>query len=334
MDAQVTSICSIINEQARAGIGPHGSSKLIKKGIGRDADFEITCMSRFYIEDMSFTHEIAKILVQTLKAHLNTFHDHGYTFLFLCTQIVLQCQQQKKSYSTELIQWGIDIVIQYVEEFFEKFHARFSVDSSNARMLIAIVDSILTSNQLINLTSLEKQHLSIQIVKAFLRTIPDQTVNIKLASATNVRFISIVDPESDVTDSNLVDGIILDMSLPKELTHLIGSTELHSVNIVLYDISLQLSSVDKEDESKETPIVYIGSNNNVQTKQTTQRNTIQQFEKLIIEYKRLDVRVVASQKVIDPYFKFLLAENVSFIVMIVLFLKLYSGHHTIREIIT
>lgn len=349
-NTQIVNICRVLNDVASSSIGPLGKVHVMKRGIGANANFDMLSSSELLLDQLSFDHPIAKILSQALRAHNRSYHDHGYSFLFYCTGFVLRLLDQDdqvadnsmsrsgtfESLVTTMMnlpkfshveaEWCHRLLSNWIDQFFDVFPSKRTATVDNIPLITQFLCSILSSNHLVNMRDDEVQMLAIQLIKTFYRSVLPTSTTTPNAhrqfqtgpSISHVHIRTVVHPDTDLTQSKLVDGVLLDMTMPIEARYLIHKHgNIQNLKVILYDVILDDNATIPSSKFNVSPpengpnadsktIVIGGDSSNTTPKsniESLESRSIVFYEGWISKLMEMKIGIVACQKTIQPYVK-------------------------------
>lgn len=269
---------------------------IIKQGAGRDAELIITCTSKRFSDNFHDVHPISRLILQTLKSHVNSFFDHGTTFLFLCTRLVLDHLGQ----DVKLMTWSMETCLLWIQDFFQE--SKMQVDPNDITSMLAIVKNILAGNNLIDLSQVE--YISIKVIEAFLKSTAKHFTGSLRKSP--VKICHVISDEIDcIMNTRVINDLIMDIPIaPETRSTLPLLKKLDYINILIYQTSLDLFQTREVCDSNVGGVT-------IESSICTEQEAMDYYLNLIQIYRSLNINVVASQKIIHQHVKFLLVKNVS-----------------------
>ncbi len=256
-------------------------------------------------------HPISRLIMQTLKSHHNSVFDHGNTFLTLCTQLVFDHLEHDPVLTATILEFCIE----WSDEFFTNCPCRLHFDSTNVSEQVRIAKSVLSANYLLGLKDEESTHLAIKVFEAFIKGLPPQTS--RLASKKPiVKFATLVSDETDIVmRSKVLNSIIMDIPIAPETKMMLENFTQDDVNIIVYESALEYEAMfqvfKKSDQVySNVPGVSIEFVTDKEENKEKKESAKEFYARVLQEYLRHDVRIVASQKTIHQNVKYLLARNV------------------------
>ena len=162
--------------------------------------------------------------------------------------------------------------------------------------MLSIVKSILGTKQIIRFTENSLNLLAVLIVEAFINSV---TTNVTQSWSPNIRCQSIL---GELMESHTLQGILLDFGLPHE-----SPKTLNNISVILFNISLMPTEIEEKDTQNYKPV---SKSYTIQLQTQSQYDEISQLKLIGEKLLSLKVNVVASQKLIHPFLKRLLLDNV------------------------
>lgn len=302
--------------------------KMIKLGIGRDADVVATCSSARILENLRPEHPIAKLIVQASKAHVTQFGDHGFMLIHLIAEyvylpacifeklklipsssVVLRATELQQSHSIP-----IDLLCHVIEtcrdDIEEKFfnpghHCSARIDMADWPALIQwLVQSVFLNNSLTRLQEQEAVHIATLVVKAFYASLPSIHQQMALQRfVPSVRYTRV--PGVSVMQScTMKNSVVIERDIPLEISHLIRSKQQkNELRLLIFERDLggvleqRVTSVShqhlsigihKQGDHEEQDLLSLEVDN---------------FMDMIDEILSQRVDIVASQRTIHPMLK-------------------------------
>ncbi|XP_072490557.1 molecular chaperone MKKS isoform X1 [Notamacropus eugenii] len=196
---------SVLRKVVTSCYGPSGRLKQLHNGVGGSVC--TTSSSSFLFSNLSVTHPILKILTTSVQNHVSRFSDCGLFTAILCFNLVENFQKLNLSAATviKISKHLLSLCTDYLNS--ETCGCRISVDFSNMKTLLCLVQSILTSKPACQLNRKEAEHISTLILKAFLLTIPEKAKD----HAVLGKSIIIPLKNERVMNSTVLPGIVIEM---------------------------------------------------------------------------------------------------------------------------
>ncbi|XP_074143956.1 molecular chaperone MKKS [Sminthopsis crassicaudata] len=277
---------SVLREIVSSCYGPSGRLKQLHNGVGGSVCTTSSSSSLF--SNLSVIHPILKILTTSVQNHVSRFSDCGLFTAILCFNLVEHFQRLNLSAATviKISKHLLSLCIDYLNS--EICGCRISVDFSNLKTLLCLVQSILTSKPACLLNKKEADHISTLILKAFLLTIPEKATDHAILGK------SIIIPLKDekVMDSTVLPGIVIEMPEVQLIKYPIKKLPSDALKVALFCISM---SGDLSDPGEGTLVISYG----VSLESAILDQLLNLGNRLINDH----VNVVVCQKVIHPALK-------------------------------
>ncbi|KAK7071021.1 hypothetical protein SK128_013629 [Halocaridina rubra] len=266
--------------------GPRGSIILVSNSVGRNA---LVSTSSSIIKEVSFAHPCVKYINALISAQNASCGLSGLYCGILCSGLLIEAieleEEEVSSHHliADVFEWIISQTLTLLAQFPSQVVT--SLDIGDMHQVTAFVRAIVGSKSCINLSEAEKNDLGLHIVKAFLKSIPNEVSSSKfehvnILHATSSTAINVFDGmlygEPD-TDQKLLEKISL---LPKD------------INILLFAVPLQASSDTAEN------VHWRGK---LTKEEVFNRHILPSLELLV---KERNLHVIANQKSIHPIIKF------------------------------
>lgn len=220
--------------------GPKGGSILISNSAGRES---LACSSNEIIQQLSFFHPCVKYINALISAQNAACGLHGLYTGILCARLLeeaLLCEDDTPHHVIlEVTEWIISEVLTCLVDSPEEVVT--DLDIGNMHQVTSFVKTILGAKNCLDLTKDDITDLSLNIVKAFLRSIPHEY------SSSGFGHVSIVtQDESATSESKVFDGVLYrapDLCPQKIKKFTEGREEF---NIVVFTIPLTFEEGENE----------------------------------------------------------------------------------------
>lgn len=264
--------------------GPKGGTLLITNSVGRST---LASSSVDITKQLSFGHPCAKYINALISAQNASCGLSGLYTGILCVRLLeeaLCCEGNTPHYAiADVCEWIIDQLLTQMAQFPDQ--VVIDIDIGDIQQVSSFVKTILGSKTNLNLTKAEMDNLSIQIVRAFLKSIPDEGLTTKFGH------VNVLQEGPPGSDARVFEGLLyrepeFDTNLSKKIAQL-----PKVINVLLFAVPL---SPDVEKSS----LLWTGT----YSKEESFINNL--VVCLLSILKDKNVHVLANQKYIHPAIKF------------------------------
>nr|XP_045600848.1 McKusick-Kaufman/Bardet-Biedl syndromes putative chaperonin-like [Procambarus clarkii] len=275
--------------------GPKGSSILISNSVGRES---LAASSSAIIKELSFAHPSVKYINALISAQNSSCGLNGLYTGMLCVRLLEESHECERDIPHPLIssvsEWIISELLELLAHSPDE--VIMDLDIGDMKQVTSFVKTILGTKNCLNLSSMEVDDLTLSIVKAFLKSIPNEY------SSGGFGHVAVTtQEESSSTNTKVFDGVLYrepDIS-PQRIEKFKG---LGSINIVLFTVPLLY--IERETES----VCWRAGG----TKEEIFINKV--VPCLLSCMKRRNIHILANQKQVHPIIKFEL-EREGFLVL-------------------
>ncbi|KAK3864014.1 hypothetical protein Pcinc_030275 [Petrolisthes cinctipes] len=266
--------------------GPKGASILVLTPAGREA---LVCSSSGIVKQVSFAHPCVKYVNAIISAQNTSCGLNGLYTGLLCVRLLegsLRCEEDLphaivSSVSENIITHLLDLLAHSPGQVV------MDLDIGDMNQVVSFVNTILGAKGTLDLTPQLQDALSINIVKAFLKSVPNEY------SSEGFGHVAVITQEDSASiESQVFDGVLYcepDLQ-HKHIARLQGQS---NIKVLLFTVALACT---EEDDSVS---VRWGGHG------TKEENFIHSvLPCLITTMKTRGVHVLANQKPVDPVIKF------------------------------
>nr|XP_053633468.1 molecular chaperone MKKS-like [Cherax quadricarinatus]XP_053633469.1 molecular chaperone MKKS-like [Cherax quadricarinatus]XP_053633470.1 molecular chaperone MKKS-like [Cherax quadricarinatus]XP_053633471.1 molecular chaperone MKKS-like [Cherax quadricarinatus]XP_053633473.1 molecular chaperone MKKS-like [Cherax quadricarinatus]XP_053633474.1 molecular chaperone MKKS-like [Cherax quadricarinatus]XP_053633475.1 molecular chaperone MKKS-like [Cherax quadricarinatus]XP_053633476.1 molecular len=275
--------------------GPRGSSILISNAVGRET---LAASSSEIIKELSFAHPSVKYINALISAQNAACGLNGLYTGMLCVRLLeesLICEQDiPHRVVSDVSEWIISELLELLTQSPDE--VTMDLDVGDMQQVTSFVQTILGAKNCLGLNKVALDDLSLNIVKAFLKSIPNEYSSGGFGHVT----VSTQERSSSI-NSKVFDGVLYrepDISLRK-IEKLKG---VGNINIVLFTV----------------PILYVeGETISVcwRASETKEKCFINKVLLCLLScMKRRNIHILANQKPVHPVIKFEL-EREGFLVL-------------------
>lgn len=268
-------------------IGYRGKLKVIGSAAG--GHVTLTSSSVRLLQNISIRNNFIRFITSSTKSHLSSYNDNGLLCAFLTSHIVdtsLDLSVPKTTVS-ELIEYFGHLYVNYLSSV--KASCTLEVDFSDTSSLLTVIQNVLSSKPACALSQCQVQHLSLLLLKAFLKSVPD-------SSAAYSKKMS------EITFSTLegvsVDGCHLYSGLLIRCPEITGGVSLSELKhtgrlkVALFTVSLAGDAVFPTDHLEVSCQQF-----------SVWKIVLAQLQMIALRLIGDGVHIVACQKVIHPILK-------------------------------
>lgn len=191
--------------------GPKSQLKCIQ--ISEESSAIVTSTSRRLFQYLPVSNPYLKLIIQAVKEHLKIYKDSG-TFLTYVTLNILT-KFTNLPFPPQLISSLFDafsiICLEYLKS--ETCHPKVQLDFDSVKQLMSVTQYIISSKPGCSLQGDESTHLTLQLVKCFLHTIPSPAVERPSQPLRIGRLHFTTYEGGSVSDSVMYPGLLLSSKL-------------------------------------------------------------------------------------------------------------------------
>lgn len=193
---------------------------------------------------MSFSQPCLRLIVSAVQGHLRNHYDGGLLVGSLCLHLILNAVDLE-NVSKKCVREVYEVLFNLVDEYLNSDDCPVSVnvDTSNVKVMLAYVQSILAAKPVCGLRPASAQHLSQLALKAFLNSVPDTP-----KSFFSDRVFTLQFDKTDITSSEILEGLLLEW--PEKST-LLGAQELHTIRVSSQEVRVALVIVSMSGDAEE-----------------------------------------------------------------------------------
>ncbi|XP_068226908.1 molecular chaperone MKKS-like [Palaemon carinicauda] len=284
LNLSFTSMLAQYRKLLMSAYGPKAGTLLITNAVGRST---LASSSVDITKQLSFAHPCAKYINALISAQNTSCGLSGLYTGILCVRLLeeaLCCEGNTPHYViADVCEWIIDQLLTQMAQFPDQ--VVIDMDIGDIQQVSSFVKTILSSKASLNLTKAEMDNFSIQIVRAFLKSIPEEGFTTKFGHVNVLQ-----GPPG--SDARVFEGLLY--SLPEFDTNFSKKiTQLPKViNVLLFAVPLS------PDVGKDINLLWTGSYSKEES------FIINLVFYLLSILRDKDVHVLANQKYIHPAIKF------------------------------
>lgn len=267
--------------------GPRGSSILVLTPAGREA---LVCSSSGIVKQVSFAHPSVKYVNAIISAQNTSCGLNGLYAGLLCVRLLeeaLRCEEDLPHATVSCVSEGI---VTHLLDLLAHSPGQvvMDLDIGDMDQVVSFVNTILGAKSTLDLTPQARDALSINIVKAFLKSVPNEY------SSEGFGHVSVITQEDCAsTESRVFDGVLYrepDLQ-HKHIARLQGQG---NIKVLLFTVAL----THMEGEDDPVSVRWGGHG----TKGENFICTV--LPCLVTAMKARGVHILANQKPVDPVIKF------------------------------
>ncbi|KAG0693509.1 McKusick-Kaufman/Bardet-Biedl syndromes putative chaperonin [Chionoecetes opilio] len=264
--------------------GPKGSSVLISNAVGREA---LVSSSSEIIKELSFAHPTTKYINALISAQNSSCGLNGLYTGLVCVRLLEEALRCEEDMLHPLVSCISEWIISQLMEQLNQFPAQvvMELDIGDMDQVVCFVKTIIGAKRCLGLTHSEANDLTINIVRAFLRSIPGEYM------PGGFGHVSITAQEDGPSSpGGIFEGVLYrnpDVSLTK--VEEVGARG--EIWLLLFNVALSYT--------EETATVVWGGPG---TKEESFGSLV--LASLMSVLKKRNISIVANQKSVHPVIKF------------------------------
>lgn len=272
------------HELLKSTFGPQGCLVLINNSAGKEI---LTASSVKIINHVAFQHPCLKYINALISAQNESFGLHGLYVGILCSGLLLYAIKCNETIPFSIISEVSELIITEFLSVMEESSSNIvmKLDLENIESMLSIVKTIFNSKKQDYLSVREVNHLCLQVVKAFIRSVPQCNTN------AGFGYIHIItEKESSCLQAKVYNGLLYrEPDLDDSNTYITKK----DVRVLLFTVPLGCS----EDIRKNNQLMFTKNGE----KKISFTNSL--FNILSKCFKKNNVQLIACQKVIEPELK-------------------------------
>ncbi|ESO92286.1 hypothetical protein LOTGIDRAFT_145572 [Lottia gigantea] len=227
-DPEVKASLATLRQIVSSCMGPHGKIKIIQNASGGPIT-RTTTSSRLF-NSISLSKPVLKLVVNSVKSHVDQFQDGGLMACLFCLLLVESSVESdiNRSILADLFQVFYEIIDDYLSS--EECACKYEMDFSNLDAMMAFVQNMYDSKPFCGLYGYQLEEFSRLILQTFLQCIPDMASS--KASFYTTRIYLLCVKHEDMNFSQNLSGLVLEYP------------ELSSLNEKKLSVKRSLDSVD------------------------------------------------------------------------------------------
>ncbi|XP_018595518.1 molecular chaperone MKKS isoform X2 [Scleropages formosus] len=286
-DSNVSQKLAVLHQILTSCLGPSGRLKQIHNDVG--GHVLTTSTSSVLLKAVQLSHPVPKLLAAAVLNHTSRFGDCGLFAGVLCSALLVEARRlmvEPPAVATVYRQL-LGLCTTYLTQ--EDCSCKVRVEFSSSRDLLTLTRSVLTSKPACMLTQVEAEHIVLQVVQAFLLTVPSSTTGrVRLGTAVT----HLVEGQPPMASTALV-GLLVDM--PEQLRAADVERLGADLRVALFSTSLAGDLAEEGDGSLE-----------VHGETIVEEAVLQQLLELGEQLVTDGVRLLACQKVVHPVLRHML----------------------------
>lgn len=278
--------------------GPNNKLTLIRNSASNDF---LTSSSKTLLEQLSFFHPCFKFINALINAQLKAYGVYGLYVGAFASSLLFRSLKMESSIISNRVARDISEWIQ--ASFLERLHKEiekisFKLDIGKLDHILSLVRGIVYSKSYYDISLNEKEHISLKIVEAFLKSIPEGDSK----EFGKVLILPMERPSS--LDSFLVDGILHSASdsSKEELEEKLDKISSDNLKMIIFTVPL---SPDLDEKS------LIDWRSQASYEEAFIGHLLNKLKSIL---RQKGVNVIANQKFIHPALKFDLEKNGFFVI--------------------
>ncbi|MPC66965.1 McKusick-Kaufman/Bardet-Biedl syndromes putative chaperonin [Portunus trituberculatus] len=264
--------------------GPKGCSVLISNAVGREA---LVSSSSEIVKELSFAHPTTKYINALISAQNSSCGLNGLYTGLLCVGLLEEALKCEEEMSHPIVSYVSEWIISQFIEQLDQFPSQvvMELDIEEMDQVVSFVKTIIGAKSSLGLTKSEASDLSINIVRAFLKSIPSEYMH------NGFGHVSIATQEEGPSSPGAIfEGLLYrnpDISLNR--VEEIGA--LGEIRVLLFTVALSYI--------EETTSVAWGGPG---TKEDNFGSLV--LASLMSVLKKRNISIIANQKPVHPVLKF------------------------------
>lgn len=265
--------------------GPKSNSVLICNSAGRES---LASSSSEIIKQLSFAHPTVKYINALVSAQNAACGLNGLYTGILCVRLLEGALGVEEEVPHPIVrdvsEWIISELLDLLAKSLDD--VVMDLDISDMEQVISFVKTILGAKNFLDLSDSTVDDLSLNIVKAFLKSIPNEYCSDSFGHVTIA-----MQEESSTVESKVFDGVLFrDPDVSQKQIDAIGAVDV--INIVLFNVPLLYTE-------GETKIVSTGGSG------TKEDKFVRSVLSCVMPYvKKQNIHILANQKSVHPVIKF------------------------------
>lgn len=264
--------------------GPKGSSVLISNAVGREA---LLSSSSEIIKELSFAHPTAKFINAIIGAQNSSCGLHGLYTGLLCVRLLEEALRYEEDMPHPVVSSISECIISQLIEELDKFPSQVVMELNIGDMdqVVSFVKTIINAKSCLGLSLSDTEELSISIVRAFLKSVPDEY------TLSGFGHVSIaVQEDGPSLPGDVFEGVLYrNPDVSRTRVEKIGA--LNEVKVLLFTVALSYSE-------QTTAVSWRGSG----SKEENFGSFI--LSSLIHTLRKRNVSIIANQKSVHPALRF------------------------------
>lgn len=264
--------------------GPKGSSVLLSNAVGREA---LLSSSSEIIKELSFAHPTTKYINALISAQNSSCGLHGLYTGLLCVRLLEEALKCEEDIPHPVVSTISECIISHLIEELDKFPPQviMELDIGDMDQVVSFVKTIIGAKSCLCLSQSNANELSINIVHAFLKSIPDEY------TLSGFGHVSIVAQEDGPSlPGGVFEGVLYrNPDVSKARVEKVG--ELSEVRVLLFTVALSYT--------EETTTVSWGGSG---TKEENFESLV--LASLVYILQKRNISIIANQKPVHPTLKF------------------------------
>jgi McKusick-Kaufman syndrome protein len=267
------SFCRIL----QSSVGPEGGIKVLISAAGYTT---FSSSSSRLMNNITLSNPICGFIKQIMQSQINAFSDHGLYTGILITSLLEKILSRNIGLSVPAAANVIEHLSSILLSLFDLSCIKMEVDLSTVKQLLSLVKSVLSSKATCRLTRANVQNLQLSIVKGFLQTTIETfgDIIVECTVASEMK-------------SHVFPGILYQINYRDISTVLYDKCNKKGyISLLLFNVMLTGDETSK-----------ISENRSIQLESSKNCNYfVEEAVKLFEQYVKLNVDVVACQKVVHP----------------------------------
>lgn len=204
----------------------------------------MTTSSSRLLSAMSFSRPCLRLIVSSVQGHLRNHHDGGVLAGSLCLHLVLNAVEVE-SVGRKCVREVYEVLLKLIDEYLTSDDCAVSVtvDTSNVKVMLSFVRSILASKPVCGLRLASANYLAQLVLKAFLNSVPDVSSSFLTDRVFNLQF-----DKKDITSSEVMEGLLLEWP---EKSAALGAQELPVIQVSSKNVRVALVTVSMSGDAEE-----------------------------------------------------------------------------------
>ena len=264
--------------------GPKGGSVLISNAVGREA---FVSSSSEIVKELSFAHPTTKYINALISAQNSSCGLNGLYTGLLCVRLLEEALKCEEEMSHLIVSCVSEWIVSQLMEQLNKFPNQvvMELDIGEMDQVVSFVKTIIGAKSCLDLTQSETNELSINIVRAFLKSIPGEY------ASHGFGHVSITTQEDGPSSPGCIFEGVLYRNPDVSLTRVEEIGTRDEVRLLLFTVTLSYTE-------ERAAVSWTGSG----SKEENFRSLV--LASILSILKKRNINIIANQKPVHPSIKF------------------------------